>query len=290
MADTEPAPAAVTLLGVKGGPAVNPGGSSPTATLLRLGRRRILVDCGLGCAHGLARAGVALPSLDLICVTHLHSDHYLEFGPLLHTAWTAGLKRPIPVLGPEGLAEYWPRFLDAMRFDVELRMVDEGRPPLAPLAALDTLAEGVALEAPGLRVSALRVPHPPIADAFALRFDAPDGSVVISGDTTFHPPLAAFARGADLLVHEAMLSEGVERLVARVGMGDALRAHLHASHTTAEDAGRIAAMAGVGALALNHMVPADDPAFGQEDWARAVRTEWDGPLHVGRDGLTIALG
>lgn len=281
---------AVTLLGVKGGPAINPGGSSPTATLLRLGGLTVLVDCAIGCAHALTRAGVALPSLDLICVTHLHSDHYLELGPLLHTAWTAGLKRPVPVIGPRGLGDYWLNFLEAMRFDVETRIADEGRPPLAPLAELSTLAEGPVFEAGRLRVSALRVPHPPIVESYALRFDAPEASVVISGDTAYHPPLAAFARGADLLVHEAILAEGVERLVARVGMGEALRAHLHASHTTAGDAGRIAAEAGVGALALNHLVPADDPEFGPADWERAARVCWSGPLHVGRDGLTIPLG
>lgn len=281
---------AAVLLGVKGGPALNPGGSTPTATLLRLGGFTILVDCGVGCARALTRAGAALPDLDLICVTHLHSDHYLDLGPLLHTAWTAGLKRPIPVLGPPRLDAYWRHFLEAMRFDVETRIADEGRPDPAPLAAFAALAEGEAFAAPGLRVTALRNVHPPIAESYALRIEAGGRAVVCSGDTAFHPPLAGFAAGADLLIHEAMLAEGVERLVARVGMGDRLRAHLHASHTTAEDAGRIARDAGVGALALNHLVPADDPAFTEADWARAARAHWDGPLFVGRDGLQVPLG
>ena len=34
-----------------------------------------------------------------IFISHLHSDHYLELGPLLHTAWTAGLKTKVTVYG-----------------------------------------------------------------------------------------------------------------------------------------------------------------------------------------------
>ena len=56
---------------------------------------------------------------------------------------------------------------------------------------------------------------------------------MFSADTAYFPPLAEFARGADILVHEAMLEEGVERLVARTGNGARLREHLLASHTFA---------------------------------------------------------
>src|SRR5690606_12256589 len=99
---------------------------------------------------------------------------------------------------------------------------------------------------PGLRVTALRVDHPPVTDCFALRFEGNGRSVVFSADTAYFPPLADFAMGADVLVHEAMLEEGVDRLVARTGNGARLREHLLASHTFAADAGRIAARAGVG--------------------------------------------
>jgi ribonuclease BN (tRNA processing enzyme) len=82
----------LVILGSKGGPAIRPGGPSPTASLLEIGGRRIVIDCGLGVSRGLVEAGMELPSLDLVLITHLHSDHVLELGPLLHTAWTAGLK------------------------------------------------------------------------------------------------------------------------------------------------------------------------------------------------------
>ena len=85
---------------------------------MRIGGKVILVDAGLGVARGICDQGVALPEIDLILITHLHSDHYLEFGPLMHTAWTAGRTRPVPVIGPPGLRACWDGFLASMRFDI----------------------------------------------------------------------------------------------------------------------------------------------------------------------------
>jgi ribonuclease BN (tRNA processing enzyme) len=280
----------VALLGTKGGPAIRPGSAMPTASLVSIGGRRIVVDCGLGVTRGLCDQGMALADLDLIVVTHLHSDHYLELGPLLHTAWTAGLKRPVHVFGPEGLAAYWRDFCASMRFDIDLRIADEGRPDLRDLVSVTTIAEGPVLEETGLRIRALRNLHPPIADSFALRIEAAGRAVVFSGDTAPLPALADFARGADLLIHEAILMPAIDALVARVGNGDdRLKRHILRSHTEAADAARLAAEAGVRALALNHLIPADDPAFGIADWEAAVRPHWEGPLHVGRDGLQIPM-
>ncbi|RME18827.1 MAG: MBL fold metallo-hydrolase [Alphaproteobacteria bacterium] len=281
--------ASVTLLGTKGGPAIRPGTPMPTAILVRMAGLNIVVDAGLGVARGLCDAGVPLTDIDAIVITHLHSDHYLELGPLLHTAWTAGLKRPVPVFGPAGLADYWAGFLASMAFDIALRIRDEGRPDLASLVRLGGLDES-GLEIGPVRIRAMKNQHPPIKESFALRLEAGGASFVLSGDTAAMDEMATFADGADLLVHEAMLSAGVDALCARVGNGDErLKRHLLRAHTPAAEAGRIAARAGVGALALNHLVPSDDPDFTEADWIAEVRQTWTGPLHVGRDGMTIPL-
>ena len=279
----------LVILGSKGGPALRPGGPWPSSALLEFGDRRIVVDCGLGVTRGLTEAGVDLKTLDLVFITHLHSDHVLELGPLLHTAWTAGLAMPVTVLGPRGLNRYWQKFVQSMDFDIEIRIADEGRPDLRDLVSVREFVEGNILKEGGFVVSALKVDHPPVTECYALRFAKEQKSVVFSADTAFFPPLARFARGADILVHEAMLEEAVERLVARTGNGARLRQHLLASHTFAVDAGRIAREAGVGMLVLNHLIPADDPAIGEGDWIRAVRKSWSGGLTIGRDGLVVRL-
>ncbi|MBZ9886934.1 MBL fold metallo-hydrolase [Mesorhizobium sp. BR1-1-3] len=282
-------PDRLVLLGSKGGPALRPGGPWPSSSLLQIGGSSIVVDCGLGVTRGLVDAGISLKSLDLIFITHLHSDHVLELGPLIHTAWTAGLATPVRVFGPPGTGHYWRRFCQAMEFDIEIRIVDEGRPDIRDLVSIGEFGEGQVVAQGGLTVSALRVEHPPVTDCFALRFEHGGKSVVFSGDTAFFPPLADFARGADILVHEAMLEEGIERLVARTGNGARLREHLLASHSFAEEAGSIASDAGVKRLVLNHLIPADDSLIGEADWTAAVRKTWNGDLTIARDGLVVGL-
>jgi ribonuclease BN (tRNA processing enzyme) len=285
----DPAEDRLVLLGTKGGPAIRPGGPWPTSSLLEFGGRNIVVDCGLGVTRALTDTGMNLKALDLIFITHLHSDHILELGPLIHTAWTAGLATPVRVFGPAGTRDYWRNFLRAMAFDIDTRIVDEGRPDIRDLVSIAEFCEGTVLEEGRFVAKALRVEHPPVTDCFALRFDHGGRSVVFSADTAYFPPLAGFADGADVLVHEAMLEEGLDRLVARTGNGARLKEHLMASHTLASDAGRIAAAANVGRLVLNHLIPADDPEVGEADWIEAVRKTWDGALTIGRDGLVVAL-
>lgn len=281
--------ARLVLLGSKGGPAIRPGGPSPSSSLFEIGGRTIVVDCGLGVTRGLTDAGVNLKALDLIFITHLHSDHVLELGPLIHTAWTAGLATTVGVFGPPGTRDYWHGFLQAMKFDIDIRIIDEGRPDLRQLVDIVEFGEGEVLSEGGLSVSALRVDHPPVSDCFALRFDHAGASVVFSADTAHFPPLADFAAGADILVHEAMLAEGVDRLVARTGNGARLKEHLLASHSFADEAGQIATVAGVGRLVLHHLIPADDPEITELHWIAATRKSWAGALTIASDGLVVEL-
>ncbi len=280
----------VALLGTKGGPAIRPGSSMPTSSLYVLSGKHIVVDCGLGVTKGLVDQGMQLKDLSLIFISHLHSDHYLELGPLLHTAWTAGLKTPVNVYGPPGLDKYWAGFLESMRADIELRIEDEGRPDLSALLTIHELDEGTVYEQPDLTVRALRSVHPPLVDCFALSFETGAVRVVFSGDTAPFATLEEFAKGADLLIHEAMLESALPALLARVGNGsEKLMEHWLRSHSFAHDAAKAATNAGVKRLALSHLIPADDPNYGPEDWKRAVKDHWDGPLIVGYDGVRIEL-
>jgi ribonuclease BN (tRNA processing enzyme) len=281
-------PDRLILLGTKGGPAVRPGGPMPTASLLWLHGQPIIVDCGLGVTRSAVNAGLDLRRLSLIFITHLHSDHVLELGGLVHTAWTTGLKERLRIYGPEGTRALWDGFLASLAFDCDIRVRDEGRIPLPDLVEVVEYGPGLVLDMGGIRVKALRVEHPPVTDCFALRFDAA-ASVVFSADTRFFPPLADFAQGADVLVHEALLPAGIDALVARSNGGEKLRQHINASHSTAAEAGLIAHKARVGRLVLHHLVPADDPAFGPADWTEAVRETWQGALDIGHDGMMIPL-
>ena len=110
-------------------------------------------------------------------------------------------------------------------------------------------------------VTAILVEHPPVAPAFAFRFDTAEGSVTISGDTCFTQNLVTLAQGTDLLLHEAIDFEWVEQLYGDK-TDDASRAardHHYKSHTSVRDAAKAAEAAGAQQLALHHLVPGHAP-------------------------------
>ena len=73
---------AVTLLGTKGGPSLRKGSPSPSSSVLQIDSQTILIDCGIGATRALVEADISLSDLDAIIITHLHSDHLLDLGPL----------------------------------------------------------------------------------------------------------------------------------------------------------------------------------------------------------------
>lgn len=280
----------VTFLGTKGGPAIRPGGPSPTATLVSVGERHYVVDCGLGVTRGIVDAGVSLKQLSTILVTHHHSDHNLEFGALIHTAWTAGLGSKVTAYGPPGLKRVWNGLLEAQAFDIATRIADEGRPVLKDLVEIVEYGEGPVFDDGTVRVTALRNVHPPVTESFALKLEAEGKVVVFSGDTAYLPALADFARGADLLVHEALHGPAVDVMARRIANATRLKQHLLASHTLAEDAGRIATDAGARHLALHHLVPIDiEYDVTRDDYLKAAATTFAGPITVPVDGQAIEL-
>lgn len=60
----------VALLGTKGGPAVRPGSTMPTSSLVCLAGQQIVVDCGLGVTRGLLDQHVDLRTLETVIITH----------------------------------------------------------------------------------------------------------------------------------------------------------------------------------------------------------------------------
>ena len=275
------------LLGTGGGPRPR-ASSSGSAQVIVVGDQAYVVDCGDGVARQLVLAGVSLSGIRHVFITHQHSDHNADYGNLLLLAWTAGLRTRVDTWGPPPLADITRLFFEMNEYDIKTRIVDEGRVPIAPLVHVHEVRQaGPVVEDEHVRVTSALVHHPLVEPALAYRFDGPDRSIVISGDTAFSENLIGLARGADVLVHEAMYGPAIDRLAARVPQAANLRRHLMASHTLAEDAGRVAQAAGVKLLVLSHLVPADEPAITESEWIAAARTQFQGPIILGRDLLEV---
>lgn len=278
----------VVLLGTKGGPRLGESGRSNPSTLIIINDVPYLVDCGYGTSKQLITAGVALNRVRYVFITHHHSDHNLDFGPLLYNAWITGQPTRVDAYGPAGMNQMARDFFKYLKFDIDTRMVDEGRPdPNSLLTAHDVTKPGVVMENDDVKVSACLVLHPPIKQAYAYRFDAKDRSVVISGDTAFAPALANFAKDADVLVHEVLYLPGIDALIGRLPNAKRLREHLMAAHTLPEDVGRIAAQANVKTVVLSHFVPGDDASITDEQWSAGVRQHFKGRVVVGKDLMEI---
>jgi ribonuclease BN (tRNA processing enzyme) len=231
---------------------------------------------------------VPLTALRHIFLTHQHSDHNADYGNLIWLAWASGLSTRVDAWGPPPLEQMTKLFFQMNAYDIDTRIANEGRVPLAPLVHVHELRSGgEVMRDENVRVTAALVDHPPVVPAFAYRFDAADRSIVISGDTTPSDNLIKLAQGADVLVHSVLYVPAVDRLVARVPNASALKASIIAHQTSAEDAGRVAQAAGVKTLVLSHLVPADDPDVSERMWRDAARTHFTGTVIVGRDLLEI---
>jgi len=275
------------LLGTGGGPRPRKASSAPAQVIL-VGDTPYVVDCGNGVARQLVFAGVPLPTLRHIFITHHHSDHNADYGNLIWLAWAAGLKTRVDTWGPPPLERMTRLFLEMNASDIDTRIADEGRVPLVPLVNVHELSEGgVVLKDQNVKVTAALVSHPPVTPAFAFRFDSADRSIVISGDTARSDNLVKLAQGADVLVHEALYVPAVDRIVRTVPNATTLKQHLLASHTPVEDCGRVAQAAGVKTLVLSHLVPAEDPAVTDQMWIDAARAHFRGAVILGRDLLEI---
>jgi len=275
------------LLGTGGGPRPRRTRSAPAQVIL-VDDTAYVIDCGDGVARQLVLAGVSLPKLRHIFITHHHSDHNADYGNLILLAWSAGLKTRLDSWGPPPLVEMTRQFLEMNAPDIAARIADEGRMALAPLIHAHEFSEGVlVMEDASVAVHCVLVDHPPMVPSFAYRFDTPGRSIVISGDTRPCERLIRLARGADVLVHEALYPPAIDRLVAGVDNATHLKESIRGHHTSVEDAGRVAQAAGVKTLVLSHLVPAEDPLVTDQLWLEGARKHFRGEIIVGRDLLEI---
>jgi ribonuclease BN (tRNA processing enzyme) len=279
----------LVLLGTQGGPFIRSYKQTPSANLIVYKNMPFVIDAGYGVTFKLREAGINLSTLKYIFITHHHSDHNLELGPLLYNAWIAGLKEPVHVYAPVGLIHLLHHYWQSNSFDIDTRIKDEGRPDIRTLVISHEIDEGQILSNSDFEISALKNIHPPVKNSFAFRFKLGKKIIIFSGDTAYCPALAGFATGADYLVHEVMNGPAVEEMVKRRPNASKLKASILSHHTLVEDVGRIAQQANVKNLVLNHFVPPDDKTLTDEVWIAAVRIAYSGNIIVGKDLMQFAL-
>jgi ribonuclease BN (tRNA processing enzyme) len=275
------------LLGTGGGPRPKKTVSA-SAQVILVNDTAYVVDCGDGVARQLVSAGVSLTKLRHVFITHHHSDHNADYGNLILLAWASGLQTQVDTWGPPPLTRMAKLFFEMNSYDIDIRIKDEGRTPLVPLVRTHEFSKrGVVMQDDNVKVTATLVDHPLVTPAFGYRFDGPDRSIVISGDTARSDALVHLAQGADVLVHEALWVPAVDQIVGSVANASTLKKHIMASHTAAEDCGRVAEAAGVKTLVLSHLVPPENPMITDQMWIDAASKYFRGRVVVGKDLMEI---
>ena len=284
-----------------GSPLPDPSRAGP-CTMVIAGRHLYVVDAGEGGARNLTLMGLPVGRVERLFLTHFHSDHIDGLGPMLLLRWSGTPNTtPLPVAGPQGVETVVAGFNAAYAQDNGYRTAHHGPAIMPPsgagaVAAPFTIAAAplVVLDQDGVRVTAFAVDHGPVKPAVGYRFDYKGRSVVISGDTAPSPAVVANAKGADLLVHEALQP----RLVARIT--DALAAKGVANtaqitrdilnyHTSPEAAADAAKAAGVKQLLLNHIVPPLPIKFAYPAFLGGAPQHFSGPITIGEDGMIFSL-
>jgi ribonuclease BN (tRNA processing enzyme) len=138
-----------------------------------------------------------------VFITHLHSDHTLGYPDLILTSWVMGRRTPLEAYGPHGLAHMTSAILDAWSEDIQIRITGlERESPTGYQVHVHEIGPGVVYDSAGVRVTAIRVQHGSWPEALGYRFDTPDRSITLSGDTRPSEDLVRAAQGTDVLIHE----------------------------------------------------------------------------------------
>jgi ribonuclease BN (tRNA processing enzyme) len=273
-----------TFLGT-GAPPVSLRRAGPSH-LVRGGEHTVLIDCGARVAHQLVEVGIRAADIDALIVTHLHSDHIVDFYQLVITSWHQGRSKPWRVIAPQPVIKALKAQYSAYDDERALRIAFEKRPSATGLdVVFEELREGTLPDFEALRIDAFEVDHAPVAPAFGLSFRNGNNRIVFSGDTRPCARLEKAAKDADLLVCEVYVAREmpVTAGVRSVQTVEAVKSY----HMTPDEVAQLANHSGAKAVALTHIVPpsADTGLLFAEMRAVGYR----GPLIISEDLMTLNL-
>jgi ribonuclease Z len=281
----------VTLLGTAS-PTPRPDRFGPS-TLVEAGDQKLLFDAGRGVPIRLRQLNVPLGRIDVLFITHYHSDHVSGIPDVWLTGWLSppyGRRTaPFHVVGPAGAKSLMSNLEKAYALDVKIRLEDEKLPPQGIATLVEEFdKDGVVYEKNGVRVIAFAVEHgAAIKPAVGYRIEYKSRSVTISGDTRYEQNVIKYGAGADVLIHEVG-SARPELMASSVPVR-----RIIAHHTTPREAGMVFAqtkpkMAVYSHISLLSSEKIPEPTL--DDVVAETRQTYSGPLTVGEDLMTFEIG
>lgn len=272
-------------------------------TLVSAGGRMFLFDVGDGAVRSLHQSKVPIASLTRLFITHFHSDHFNDLGPLLDTGWIWGRATPLDVEGPVGMRSIVAGLNQTYALDRQYRgshMPDLARTMAAAQAnpIEITFAPGArtarVYDDAGVTIDAILVAHDPVKPALGYILHYRGKKVFISGDTKVVPETFEAMKDADLVIHEAYASHLVRRAIPQMqalGMNQQAEVATRtlSYHSDTIELARAAQRARVKHLVLTHLTPYPDGWFARRLFTQGMNENYHGALTLGLDGMEIIL-
>jgi len=248
----------LTILG--SGTVVPSGERNSAGYFVELPDARVMIDCGAGTVHALARYGLPWEQMTHLFISHFHVDHAGELASLF-LAFRYGMKTdrsaPFTIVGPHGL----DRVMDGLKLAFGSRVFDTKFP-----LSLRMVRPGERIElGRESNLSVAKAPHTP--ESLAVRIEGHGKVLCYTGDTAYDSELARFFRSADVLISECSFREPRE-------------GGLHLSISEAAD---LASHAGASSLIVTHFY------FDVDEAALKVELEaaYAGEVIIGSDGFSL---
>jgi ribonuclease BN (tRNA processing enzyme) len=283
----------ITLLGT-GTPAPSLSRQS-AGYLFEVGGDLLVMDHGPGAHHRLIESGHRAVDVSHVFFSHLHYDHFMDYGRLVLQRWDQGADRvpDLAVYGPAPLARltgllfgddgvYGPDIRARLEHQSSLDVFRArgGTPPRQrPAPQVRDVHAGDVIDAGAWRVTAGRALHvQPYLECLAYRLDCAEGSVCYSGDSGLCDALVDLARGCDVLIQMNHYFSGTEPTPDyRAACGN----HL--------DNAELAKRAGVRTLVLTHLLAEIDRREVREQIVHDIAQRFDGRVIWGEDLMRLTI-
>jgi len=266
----------VTILGC--GSASPTSYRNPSAQVVEVQDRTILIDCGEGTQVQIRKRKIRMQKINRILISHLHGDHYFGLIGLLSTFHLLGRENELHVYGPKDLENVIYTQLKAsntylkynlhfhylnfktkellfedariqvhsfpMKHSIEVcgfLISEKAKPRKINRSAID------AFEVPVYQINAIKngadytMETGALVSNSKLTFNPTTSySYAYCSDTAYFPEIVLSIKNVDLLYHEATFTKDLEKLAKQT------------KHSTAEQAALIAKQAEVKQLLIGH--------------------------------------
>ena len=273
----------LTLLGT-GCPSVNEDRFGPS-NLIHNNNTKILIDCGSGVTQRLLQAGYNGAEIDYLLLTHLHSDHVVDFYQLIISSWHQYRKKKWKIIGPIGTKSFLNSCMKLWKEERELRIEYEKRDSIDAFDLdIKEINNDDSLMINDIKVEYFKVDHKPVLHAYGYNFIYDNKKITFSGDTKPCKNLEKYAYNSNILLHEVFVED---EILPEQGKRSKETIHnVKSYHTTSRDVGKVAKRVKAKNLILSHFVP---PIFDKKKLEDIVRKEYGKNPILGEDLMTIDI-